>query len=220
VAWTLKHGRRAFEHRRVLVAASHEEAAKLLEAGDPRRVFTQRRLGEAPDVVFMFPGGGAQYPNMARDLYETEPVFAEWMDRGLAALGDAEAETRALWLPAEGQETAAAEALRPPSKQLPLILIVEVALAKLWESWGIRPAMLIGHSMGENAAACVAGVMTLEACVGLVRLRGQLFDTVPAGGMLSVPLSEAALRPYLGRPRHRLGQRAGTDRRFRIRRRA
>ncbi len=198
VAWTLKHGRRAFEHRRVLVAASHEEAAQLLEAGDPRRVFTQRRLGDAPDVVFMFPGGGAQYPNMARDLYETEPVFAEWMDRGLAALGEAEAETRALWLPAGGQEAAAAEALRQPSKQLPLILIVEVALAKLWESWGVKPAMLIGHSMGENAAACVAGVMTLEAAVGLVRLRGQLFDTVPAGGMLSVPLSEAALKPYLG----------------------
>jgi acyl transferase domain-containing protein/thioesterase domain-containing protein len=198
VAWTLKKGRRAFEHRRVLVAESHEEAAKMLEAGDPRRVFTQRRLGDAPDVVFMFPGGGAQYPNMARDLYETEPVFAEWMDRGLAALGDAEAETRALWLPAAGQEATAAEALRRPSRQLPLILIVEVALAKLWESWGVKPAMLIGHSMGENAAACVAGVMTLEAAVGLVRLRGQLFDTVPAGGMLSVPLSEWALKPYLG----------------------
>jgi acyl transferase domain-containing protein len=86
VAHTLKEGRRAFEHRRVLVAASHEEAAKMLEAADPRRVFTQRRVGDAPDVVFMFPGGGAQYPNMARDLYETEPVFAEWMDVGLAIL--------------------------------------------------------------------------------------------------------------------------------------
>jgi acyl transferase domain-containing protein/thioesterase domain-containing protein len=198
VAFTLKEGRRAFEHRRVLVARSHEEAATMLEAGDPRRVFTQRRVGEAPDIVFMFPGGGAQYPNMARDLYETEPVFAEWMDRGLAALGEAEAETRALWLPEPGTEAAAAEALRRPSKQLPLILIVEVALARLWESWGVTPSALIGHSMGENAAACVAGVMTLEEAVGLVRLRGQLFDTVPAGGMLSVPMSEAALMPYLG----------------------
>jgi acyl transferase domain-containing protein/thioesterase domain-containing protein len=198
VAFTLKEGRRAFEHRRVLVAASHEEAAAMLEAGDPRRVFTQRRLGDAPDVVFMFPGGGAQYPNMARDLYETEPVFAEWMDRGLAALGPVEAETRALWQPPAGQEAAAAEKLRRPSQQLPLILIVEVALAKLWASWGVRPSVLIGHSMGENAAACVAGVMSLEEAVSLVHLRGKLFDTVPAGGMLSVPLSEAALKPYLG----------------------
>ncbi len=198
VAFTLKEGRRAFEHRRVLVAGSHEEAAAMLEAGDPRRVFTQRRVGDAPEVVFMFPGGGAQYPNMARDLYETEPVFAEWMDRGLAALGPLEAEIRGLWLPEAGHEAAAAERLRRPSLQLPLILIVEIALARLWESWGVVPSVLIGHSMGENAAACVAGVMTLEEAVGLVRLRGELFDTVPAGGMLSVPMSETALMPYLG----------------------
>ncbi|MCX7645405.1 MAG: SDR family NAD(P)-dependent oxidoreductase [Rhodobacteraceae bacterium] len=199
VAFTLKEGRRAFEHRRVLVAASHDEAAALLESGDPRRVFTHRRVGEAPDVVFMFPGGGAQYPNMARDLYETEPVFAEWMDRGLGILaGLTDEDIRTLWLPAPGAEAAAAERLRQPSLQLPLILIVEVALARLWESWGLRPAALIGHSMGENAAACIAGVMTFEEVIGLVHLRGRLFDTVPAGGMLSVPLSEAALAPYLG----------------------
>jgi acyl transferase domain-containing protein/thioesterase domain-containing protein len=198
VAFTLKEGRRAFEHRRVLVAKSHDEAAAMLEAGDPRRVFTQRRVGDAPEVVFMFPGGGAQYPNMARDLYETEPVFAEWMDRGLKALGPMEAEVRGLWLPEAGQEAAAAERLRRPSLQLPLILIVEIALARLWESWGVTPSVLIGHSMGENAAACVAGVMSLEEAVGLVHLRGQLFDTVPAGGMLSVPMSEAALLPFLG----------------------
>ena len=197
VAYTLKEGRRAFEHRRVLVAGSHDEAAALLEAGDPRRVFTQRRVGDTPDVVFMFPGGGAQYPDMARDLYETEPVFAEWMDRGLAALGPAEDEIRALWLPGPDAKAAAAERLRRPSLQLPLILVVEIALARLWESWGIKPSVLIGHSMGENAAACLAGVMSLEEAVGLVRLRGQLFDTVPAGGMLSVPMSEAALLPYL-----------------------
>lgn len=199
VAYTLKMGRRAFEHRRVLVASGHEEAAKMLEAADPRRVFTQRRVGDAPDVVFMFPGGGAQYPNMARDLYETEPVFAEWMDRGLAILDTLTTEDiRALWLPEQGAVSQAAETLRRPSLQLPLILIVEIALARLWESWGVRPAALIGHSMGENAAACIAGVMTLEGVIGLVHLRGKLFDTVPAGGMLSVPLSESALAPYLG----------------------
>jgi acyl transferase domain-containing protein/thioesterase domain-containing protein len=200
VAFTLKQGRRAFEHRRVLVAESHEEAAALLEAGDPRRVFTQRRVGEdGAGVVFMFPGGGAQYPNMARDLYETEPVFADWMDRGLDALAKlTDADIRALWLPEAGAEAEAAERLRRPSLQLPLILIVEIALARLWESWGIRPAALIGHSMGENAAACIAGVMEFDEVIGLVHLRGKLFDTVPAGGMLSVPLSEAALAPFLG----------------------
>ena len=75
IAWTLKEGRRAFDRRRVLVAATHAEAADLLERGDTRRVFTHTHLGDAPEVVFMFPGGGAQYAGMARDLYETEPVF-------------------------------------------------------------------------------------------------------------------------------------------------
>ena len=85
VAFTLKEGRRAFEKRRVVVADSHEEAARLLKGDDARRVFTHDAL-DRPEVVFMFPGGGAQYAGMARDLYETEPVFAEWMDRGLAHL--------------------------------------------------------------------------------------------------------------------------------------
>jgi acyl transferase domain-containing protein len=198
VAWTLKQGRRAFDRRRVVVAASHDEAATLLEKGDPRRVFTHEAL-DTPEVVFMFPGGGAQYAGMARDLYETEPVFAEWMDRGLAVLQPKlDYDIRALWLPDPANMTAAIERLKQPSVQLPLIMITEYALAQLWQSWGVTPAALIGHSMGENTAACLAGVLSFEDCIGLVHLRGQLFDTVPKGGMLSVPLSAEALRPYLG----------------------
>ena len=110
VAFTLKEGRRAFDRRRVVVAASHEEAAALLEAGEPRRVFTHSRVGDAPEVVFMFPGGGAQYVGMARDLYETEPVFADWIDRGLAVLQPRlDYDLRALWLPDPGAEAEAAE---------------------------------------------------------------------------------------------------------------
>jgi len=82
--------------------------------------------------------------------------------------------------------------------QLPLIMIVEYALAQLLQSWGARPSKLIGHSMGENTAAAIAGVMRFEDCIGLVHLRGQLFDTVPSGGMLSVSLSADELAPYLG----------------------
>jgi len=198
VAWTLKQGRRAFEKRRVLVAESHEEAAALLEGADTRRVFNHDHLGEAPEVVFMFPGGGAQYAGMARDLYETEPVFADWMDRGLAVLEPKlDYDIRALWLPAAGQEDAANATLKKPSVQLPLIMITEFALAKLYESWGVTPAALVGHSMGENTAAALAGVMSFEDCIGLVHLRGRLFDTVPAGGMLSIPLPEAEVRPHV-----------------------
>ena len=198
IAWTLKNGRRAFDKRRVVVAQTHDEAATLLEADNPQRVFTHAAL-ENPDVVFLFPGGGAQFAGMARDLYETEPVFAEWMDKGLEILQPRlDYDIRALWLPEPGAEDAANAALKKPSVQLPLIMIAEYALARMFMAWGVQPAALVGHSMGENTAACLAGVMSFEDCIALVHLRGMLFDTVPAGGMVSVPLSVKALTPYLG----------------------
>ncbi len=205
VAYTLKEGRRAFEKRRVLVAGSPAEAAALLEGGDPRRVFNHDHL-DAPEVVFMFPGGGAQYAGMARDLYATEPVFADWMDQGLAVLQPKlDYDIRALWLPPPGAEAAADARLKRPSVQLPLIMITEYALAKLFQSWGVQPAALVGHSMGENTAACLAGVFSFEDGIGLVHLRGQLFDTIAPGGMLSVPLPEAELRAELDRMGFHLG---------------
>ncbi len=198
VAYTLKEGRRAYEKRRVIVAETHEEAASLLDGADTRRVFNHDYLGESPEVVFMFPGGGAQYAGMAQDLYETEPVFADWMDKGLAVLEpQLDYAIRDLWLPAKGQEAAAHEALKKPSVQLPLIMITEFALAKLYESWGVTPTALVGHSMGENTAAALAGVMSFEDCIGLVLLRGRLFDSIAPGGMLSVPMADADLRAHL-----------------------
>ncbi len=198
VAHTLLNGRRAFEKRRVVVAESHEQAADYLESGNARRVFTHTAEADAPEVVFMFPGGGAQYVGMGRDLFETEPVFEEWMERGFAHLAGRGGEAlRTLWL-AEGDAVAdAEERLKQPSLQLPLIMMVEYALAQLWMSWGVKPAALVGHSMGENTAACLAGVMSFEDCLGLVQLRGQLFDTVPAGGMLSIPLPLAEVETQL-----------------------
>jgi acyl transferase domain-containing protein/thioesterase domain-containing protein/NAD(P)-dependent dehydrogenase (short-subunit alcohol dehydrogenase family)/acyl carrier protein len=194
IARTLKEGRRTFDKRRVLVAGTVAEAADLLTTGDPRRAFTHDHLGDDPDVVFMFPGGGAQYAGMARDLYETEPVFADWMDQGLAILQPLlDYDIRALWLPAEGEEDAANTALKRPSAQLPLIMITEYALAELFISWGVTPRALVGHSMGENTAACLAGVLSFADCIALVHLRGTLFDSIPPGGMLSVPMEAADL---------------------------
>lgn len=198
VAWTLKEGRHAFENRRVVVAETHEEAAAKLDANDPRKVFSHVAL-DRPDTVFMFSGGGTQYAGMARDLYETEPVFAEWMDKGLDILDPKiDGDIRKILLPDAGHETEAGERLEKPSVQLPLIVICEFALAKLWMSWGVQPAAMVGHSLGEYTAACLAGVMSFEDCIGLVHLRGELLDTVEPGGMLSVSMSADALRPLLG----------------------
>ena len=189
LSFTLTQGRRQFDRRRVLVAGDAAEAAALLENPDPLLVFDHQPVGDPAEAIFMLPGGGAQYAGMARDLYQTEPVFREWMDRGLDHMAQAHGtDLRALWLPEPGAEAEADRRLLQPSLQLPLLMITEYALAQLWISWGVRPVALIGHSMGENTAACIAGVMSFEDCIGLVRLRGALMDRVPAGGMLSVPL--------------------------------
>ncbi len=199
VAFSLHHGRRDFDVRRVVAATTHEEAARLLEEKDSRRVFTHTASVEAPEVIFMFPGGGAQYAGMGRELYDTEPVFREVVDQGLAVLQPKlDYDIKKLMFATQPDEVRNAdEAFRRPSVQLPAILIMEVALAKLWMSYGVKPAALIGHSMGENTAACLAGVLSFENAIELVYLRGKLFDTVPAGGMLSVPLGADELRPYL-----------------------
>jgi thioesterase domain-containing protein/malonyl CoA-acyl carrier protein transacylase/NAD(P)-dependent dehydrogenase (short-subunit alcohol dehydrogenase family) len=146
----------------------------------------------------MFPGGAAQYPNMGRELYQTEPVYREAVDTCLAHLGPVAAgDLRARLFPAPGEEDAAARALERPSVGLPAIFITEYALARLWQSWGIEPAAMTGHSLGEYACACLAGVMTVQEALSLVVLRGELFERVEAGVMLSVRLPEHALRPLL-----------------------
>lgn len=196
VAYTLATGRRRFRHRGALVANSHDAAAMAL--GGP----ACSRL-EAPDnerrVVFMFAGGGAQYPNMGRGLYQEEPAYRAAVDECLAlAAAAVDFDLKALLYPAAGAEAAAAAELERPSRALPALFVTQYAQARLWQSWGIEPAALIGHSMGENTAACLAGVLSLRDAIGLVALRGRLFETLPAGGMLSVQLGADAVLPLLG----------------------
>ncbi len=195
-SFTLYKGRKHFEHRRVLAVRDRAEAIELLAEPATRRAFTHTAVEAPAGAVFLFPGGGAQHPGMARGLYDGDTQFRADIEEGLAALPpDAAAEIRRVWLGPDG--AAAATHFLRPSVQLPAILIVEVAVARFWLRHGVTPRALIGHSMGENAAACVAGVLSLGDAVRLVRLRGELFDTVEPGGMLSVPLSAAELQDIL-----------------------
>ncbi len=194
VSYTLLKGRKHFDHRRVF--AVRDRADALLSLGDPeqRRGFSHSIVEQPSGAVFLFPGGGAQHPRMARTLYERDDLFRSDVDEGLKYLSpEVEAEIRAVWLDDERVGKEAAVVFRRPSIQLPAILIIEVAIARMWMRWGIRPSSLIGHSMGENAAACISGVMTFRDVVNLVRLRGELFDTVEPGGMLSVSLDPVTL---------------------------
>src|SRR6185503_11833001 len=103
---------------------------------------------------------------------------------------------RPLWLEPAGED--AARELARPARQLPALFILEYALAQLWLSLGVRPAALIGHSLGENTAACLAGVFSFEDALGLVALRGELFELLPASGMLGVALAADELSRRLG----------------------
>ncbi|WOB07296.1 polyketide synthase [Piscinibacter gummiphilus] len=198
VAYTLNVGRRGFEQRRVLAATNRDEAIALLESNDAKRVFNHTKDLEHPQVVFMFPGGGAQYVRMGAGLYEKEPVFREWIDKGLAILKNRFNADLAPVLLAKEVTPELNDAIAKPSAQLPLTFLVEIALTKLWESYGVEPDMVIGHSMGENAAACIAGVFSFEDGLGLLLLRGQLVEQTPRGSMISVPMAAKELWPLLG----------------------
>jgi acyl transferase domain-containing protein len=197
VAYTTQVGRRRFKHRRAVVCSTPGDAVDGLLADDNVNAWAGDDVERS--VVFMFAGGGAQYPGMGRDLYDAEPVYRDTMDECLRLLeGELDFDLRALLFPAEGSEDAAREEMERPSRALPALFATQYAQAKLWQSWGVQPAAMIGHSMGEYTAACLSGVIPLKNALAIVALRGRLFERVPEGGMLSVPLSPAELEPLLG----------------------
>jgi len=199
VAHTLQVGREAFRHRAALVASDGAEVAEIMEQGDRTRIFSAEADGQAGQYVFLFPGGGAQYVGMGRGLYEAFPSFRRQVDRGLELLATREGmDLRPIWFPEPGNEEEAAEAFQKPSVQLPAIFILEMALAQLLRDRGFEPAALMGHSMGENTAAALAEVLSYEDALGLVALRGRLFDSAAPGGMLSVTCAPEELTPLLG----------------------
>ena len=198
ITYTLQVGRKPFAQRRSFVCRDIDDAIAVIENKDRKRIGNGRANDSEPSVVFMFPGGGAQYPNMGLDIYENEPEFRTHIDQCLELVKSyLEADLRALMFPAEDQLEDARKQLQRPSLALPALFMTEYALAKLWMSWGIQPVAMTGHSMGEYTAACLAGVLSVEDALSIVTLRGQLFETLPEGGMLSVSMPEDELQPLL-----------------------
>jgi acyl transferase domain-containing protein/acyl carrier protein len=198
IAFTLQMGRKSFLNKRMLVCHTIEDAAQALSPMDPSRIqtYTSKEEDKTIPVVFIFPGQGAQYVEMGRELYEREPLFREEMDRCFEILDKLEILNENI-----------KEALyptHPPTLNIndtrvtqPLIFIFEYAMAKLLMAWGIHAQAMIGHSIGEYTAACISGVFTLEETLRLVTRRGELMGQMPEGSMLSVPLPEEELKPLI-----------------------
>jgi acyl transferase domain-containing protein/acyl carrier protein len=198
VAYTLAVGRKAFDHRRSLACTDREAAVAALEAGDRRVVATDHRELADPPVCFLFPGQGAQYVDMAGELYRTEPTFREDLDRCCDLLEpDLGLDLKSVLYPAAADAETAAELLVRTEVAQAALFAVEYALANLWMRWGVRPSAFVGHSIGEYVAACLAGVFSLEDGLALVAERGRMMRRLPGGAMLAVPLAEAELRPAL-----------------------
>jgi acyl transferase domain-containing protein/acyl carrier protein len=198
VAYTLQVGRRAFSHRRALVCRSVEDAVSALEAADTRRVLTSERTTAARPVVFMFPGQGAQHARMARDVYMAEPFFRALVDRCCELLRpQLGLDLREALFAESEQALDAASQLQQTRLAQPALFVIEYALARLWMEWGVAPKAMVGHSIGEYVAACLAGVFSLEDALALVAARGRLMQRMPAGAMLAVPLAAREVEALL-----------------------
>ena len=210
VAWTLQAGRRVMPWRRALVVRDAEEARRALAGRDPAALLQAHEERTDRTVAFLLPGLGEQYPGMARGLYDSEPVFRAEIDRCAAVLRPLGVDLAAA-LEGGGEEGGgvdlkamlgrggtAAGPLQQTAVAQPALFAVEMALARLWREWGIVPRALLGYSLGEYVAACLAGVVSLEDALRVVALRAQAIEALPAGGMLAVPLPESATAGLLG----------------------
>lgn len=199
VAYTLQVGRKAFDYRRVLVCQDLKDAAQALETRHPRQVHTGHHTPQTRPVIFMFPGQGAQYIQMGAEIYQAERLFREHVDLCCALLkAEAGYDLREVLFPGPDQEQTAMHQLAQTALAQPALFVIEYALAQLWRAWGIQPQALIGHSIGEYVAACLAGVFSLKDALTLVVKRGRLMQDLPGGAMISVQLSEAQLRTLSG----------------------
>jgi len=195
IAYTLQVGRRSFEQRRFLVARNREEAISKLLTGDGKPTAAKQ---QRPAVVFMFPGQGSQYPGMGAQLYASEPEYRKWVDECAEIVNPVlPQDLRAVLYADEARQEEAAKLLTSTVFAQPAIFTTEFALAKLWMSWGVRPAAMIGHSVGEFVAACLGGVFSLKDALHLVAKRGRMMQDLPGGAMLAVRLPEAEVRAAL-----------------------
>ncbi|MCP4349673.1 MAG: SDR family NAD(P)-dependent oxidoreductase [Desulfobacterales bacterium] len=211
VSYTLQVGRKAFSHRRIMVCRDvNEAAAALASIPNPNVPEGYCDSGERA-VVFMFSGQGSQYMNMGLDLYQTEPVFRTQVDLCSGFLKPhLKFDLRHVLYPelfeihevkdlglSQSPDFSISQFLEQTAVAQPALFVIEYALARLWMAWGINPCAMIGHSIGEYTAACLAGVFSLKDALSLVAARGRMMQEMPGGEMLAIPLPEKEVQAFL-----------------------
>jgi acyl transferase domain-containing protein/thioesterase domain-containing protein/acyl carrier protein len=199
VSHTLREGRKRFNHRSYIVCAGVDDAIAQINDPDSKQSYSGKAIDQAQEIVFMFPGQGAQYVRMGYDLYAHEAVFRAAVDRCSGILKPhLGCDIRDLLYPSSEEDEARNQSeITKTIYAQPAIFTIGYAMAQLLLSWGIRPAVVVGHSVGEFAAACVAGIFTLEDGLKLVAARGRLMQELPSGAMLAVRSSADAIEDLL-----------------------
>jgi amino acid adenylation domain-containing protein len=225
-AYTAHLGRKAFKHRQAIVCRDLTEAVQMLDGNQRQGVICGEQNGTRPAVTFMFSGLGDHYPGMGRELYQQEQTFRETVDRCaellepelgvdirkilypatqqnehvvLGEISSTALDLRRMLKGAQAQETDEdRDRLNRTAYAQPAVFVTEYALAQLLIKWGIVPEAVIGYSIGEYVAACLAGVFSLEDALKLVARRARMIEQLPRGAMLAVPFSEQKVQPWLG----------------------
>ncbi len=195
-AYTLQVGRRTFAQRAAVICRDRTEAiAGLRGPAVLGREVTGELLPASKGLVFMFPGQGAQYVQMGRSLYEAGGEFRRVIDECSAVVRSRlNFDLREIIYPEPGNESTSQQKLAETVVTQVALFAVEYALALQLQQWGIKPTVMIGHSLGEYVAACLSGVFSLEAATGLLVERGRLMQELPRGVMLAVSLGAEQLR--------------------------
>ena len=185
VAFTLGVGRKEFAYRSTFVCRTLDELTALLDRQERGNKSTTKNVA-SPRAIFLFPGQGTQFLGMGRSLYREEPTFREIINYCAEQLLPILKIDLRDFLNASGESERLGMLINETWITQPLLFVVEYALAKLWISWGVEPFAMLGHSLGEYVAACLAEVFDLDTALHLVAHRGRLMWTMPQGSMLAV----------------------------------
>ncbi|WP_420574974.1 amino acid adenylation domain-containing protein [Kordia sp.] len=192
IAFTLQTGRKSFSQRASFVVNSINDLKEKLQ--NAQQVTYGAVKEGKKKVIFMFPGQGTQYLNMGRDLYKAGGIFAEVMDMCFEIVQKQHHKNLKELVFTKSKD---ASVINQTKNTQPLLFIIEYALAKQLQHFGIQPDAMIGHSIGEYVAACISGVLSLEDALKLVVLRGEMIQNLPKGTMISINLSAEEVEPFL-----------------------